>query len=67
MSNADAGGPPGGGGGPPGANAAQTLYTHMPELLDAVESNEENAGYLWNASCAFLALAGIAFIRSRHN
>jgi hypothetical protein len=67
MSNADAGGPPGGGGGPPGANAAQTLYTHMPELLDAVETNEENAGYLWNASCAFLALAGIAFIRSRHN
>jgi hypothetical protein len=67
MSNADAGGPPGGGGGPPGGNAAQTLYSHMPELFDTVEDNVDLSGLLWDTTWILLVIIGAAFVRGHRN
>jgi hypothetical protein len=61
------GGPPGGGGGPPGGNAAQTLYSHMPELFDSVEDNVDLSGLLWNTTWILLVIIGAAFVRGHRN
>jgi hypothetical protein len=61
------GGPPGGGGGPPGGNAAQTLYSHMPELFDSVEDRVDIQGLLWNTTWIFLVVIGAAFVRGHRN
>ncbi len=60
-------GPPGGGGGPPGGNAAQTLYSHMPELFDSVEDNVDLSGLLWNTTWILLVIIGAAFVRGHRN
>jgi hypothetical protein len=57
------GGGGGGGGGPPGGNAAQTLYSHMPELFDSVEERNNLHGLLWDTTWILLVLIGAAFFR----
>ena len=57
----------GGGGGPPGGNAAQTLYSHMPELFDSVEDRIDVRGLLWNTTWIFLVIIGAAFVRGNRN
>ena len=61
------GGGGGGGGGPPGGNAAQTLYSHMPELFDSVEDRIDVRGLLWNTTWIFLVIIGAAFVRGNRN
>ena len=61
------GGGGGGGGGPPGGNAAQTLYSHMPELLDSVEERNELQGVFWNSTWILLVFIGTAFFRGYQN
>jgi len=57
------GGPGGGGGGPPGGNAAQTLYSHMPELVDSVEEKNQLEGILWDTTWILLVMIGAASYR----
>ncbi|HJL97878.1 MAG TPA: YHYH protein [Candidatus Poseidoniaceae archaeon] len=57
------GGPPG----PPGGNAAQTLYSHMPELFDSMESDNDLQGLLWDTTWVLLVVIGIVFIRGIRN
>ena len=61
------GGGGGGGGGPPGGNAAQTLYSHMPELFDSVEDRVDIQGLLWNTTWILLVVIGAAFVRGNRN
>ena len=61
------GGGGGGGGGAPGGNAAQTLYSHMPELFDSVEDRIDVRGLLWNTTWIFLVIIGAAFVRGNRN
>ncbi len=61
------GGGGGGGGGPPGGNAAQTLYSHMPELFDSAEEKVDIRGLLWNTTWILLVIIGAAFVRGNRN
>jgi hypothetical protein len=56
-----------GGGGPPGGNAAQTLYSHMPELFDSVEDRVDIQGLLWNTTWILLVVIGAAFVRGQRS
>tara|TARA_B110000444_G_scaffold60463_1_gene56430 strand:+ start:77031 stop:79952 length:2922 start_codon:yes stop_codon:yes gene_type:complete len=53
----------GGGGGPPGGNAAQTLYSHMPGLIDSDEERNNLQAVLWNSTWILFILIGAAFYR----
>jgi hypothetical protein len=50
-----------GGGGPPGGMAAQTVYAHMPELIEEPRLPTNITGLLFDTSWMLLLIIGAAF------
>jgi hypothetical protein len=59
------GGGGGGGGGGPGGFAAQTIYSHMPELLSEESESSDFMGLFWDVTWIWLAIVGLTLIKRK--
>ena len=55
----------GGGGGGQGGFAAQTIYTHMPELLEDDYDSSDLIGLFWDVTWIWLAIVGLTLIKRK--
>ena len=55
----------GGGGGGQGGFAAQTIYTHMPELLEDDSDSSDLIGLFWDVTWIWLAIVGLTLIKRK--